>query len=197
MTRRLAPADDARLGRYLDELRAWGKRINLVGSTRADALERHVGDALGGACALPRGARVADLGSGAGLPGIPIAISGPDLDVTLVEIRERRVAFLRHVVRLLELRCSVVRTRLESPPEVPYDVVLLRAVAPPERAVLLARPWVEDSGEIWVWARERPEPLAPARAPGVADIPLGENGEHGLILRIPAAAVPRGTLQHA
>ncbi len=190
MTGRLAPADDARLGRYLDELRTWGKRVNLVGSTRPDALERHVSDALGGASALPRSARVADLGSGAGLPGIPIAIARPDLEMTLVEIRERRVAFLRHVVRLLELRCSVVCTRLESPPEVLCDVVLLRAVAPPERAVLLARPWVEDTGEIWVWARERPERLTAARAAGVADISLGERG---VILRVPASAVPRGT----
>lgn len=193
MTQSLAPAGDARLERYLDELRTWGRRVNLVGSTRAEALARHVDDALAAVPALPHGARVADLGTGAGLPGIPIAIARPDLSMSLVEIRERRVAFLRHVVRTLELDCAVVRTRLEEGCERPFEVVLLRAVASPKRAARLARPWVEDGGEIWIWARERPAGLESAREPDAPDIPLGEDGEHGMILRLPAAAVPRGT----
>lgn len=188
MTQRLSPAQEAELGRYIDELRRWGQRINLVGSTSPDALERHMHESLRGAAALPEGARVVDLGSGAGFPGIPVAIARPDLDVTLVEIRERRFHFLRHVVRTLRIeRCSVERTRIEDPPADPFDVALMRAVAPVARALPMARPWVRDEGEIWLWVRERP-PGVPAGA--AADIPL--EGER-LILRAHAHAVPRGT----
>ena len=75
--------------RFLAELARWAPRTNLVGSSEPAALARHVEDSLAVAGYLPDGARVVDLGSGAGFPGIPIAIARPDLLVTLVEIRER------------------------------------------------------------------------------------------------------------
>jgi len=136
---------------YLAELRRWARRSNLVGSTESGALERHVSDSLAAADLLPRAARVVDLGSGAGFPGIPLAIARPDLDLTLVEVRERRVHFLRHVVRMLDLRCRVERCRIENPPEIPFAYALLRAVAAPPRAAEMARAWVAEDGEIWIW----------------------------------------------
>ncbi|NRA01391.1 MAG: 16S rRNA (guanine(527)-N(7))-methyltransferase RsmG [Myxococcales bacterium] len=179
--------------RFLDELTAWGRRVNLVGSTSPDALQVHVSDALGVVDALPAGARVVDLGSGAGFPGIPLALVRPDLRLTLVEIRERRVAFLRHVKRVLGAGFEVRRTRIEHGPEPsgPYEFALMRAVAPLRRALPLARPWVHDDGEIWVWTREAvPESVDPAT--GLAGrIELGARGQ---VLRVRAAAVPRGTL---
>lgn len=189
MTRRLSPAHEADLGRYIDELRRWGQRTNLVGSTSPEALARHVDESLRGAAVLSAGARVVDLGSGAGLPGIPVAIARRDLDVTLVEIRERRFHFLRHVVRTLDLgHCRVERTRIEEPPPELFDVALMRAVAPVGRALPMARPWVRDEGEIWIWARERPSEAPSGAGP---DIPL-EGGR--IILRAHAHAVPRGTV---
>jgi 16S rRNA (guanine527-N7)-methyltransferase len=162
--------------------------VNLVGSTEPTALVRHIDESLRGAAALPQRARVVDLGSGAGLPGIPVAIARPDLNMTLVEIRERRFHFLRHVVRTLRLeRCGVERRRIEEPPEGPYDVALMRAVAPLPRALPMARPWIHDEGEVWIWARSRPPGLPEGAGP---DIPLG--GERA-ILRMRAHAVPRGT----
>ncbi|MCE2390294.1 MAG: 16S rRNA (guanine(527)-N(7))-methyltransferase RsmG [Proteobacteria bacterium] len=152
-----------RLARYLDELRSWARRTNLVGSTEDPALSRHVEDSLAAAPHLPEGARVADLGSGAGFPGIPLAVARPDLQLLLVEIRERRAHFLRHVVRTLDLPCEVGRQRIEDAPDRGFDFALLRAVAPPEASLKLAEPWVEPGGEIWLWAGPRadaPEPKA-------------------------------------
>ncbi len=180
------------LERYLDELRHWGARTNLVGSLAPDELAAHVRDSLAAAPHLPRGAQVVDLGSGAGFPGIPLAIERPDLRLTLVEVRERRVHFLRHVVRTLGLEVAVERTRLEDPPADLADYALIRAVAAPARSLELARPWISESGEIWVWAGPGAE--LPGRAAAAAaqagDISLAERGS---ILRVPAAAVSRGT----
>jgi 16S rRNA G527 N7-methylase RsmG len=117
-----------------------------------------------------------------------VAIVRRDLDVTLVEIRERRFHFLRHVVRTLGLgHCRVERTRIEDPPAEPFDVALMRAVAPVVRALPMAQPWVRDDGEIWIWARERPSGAPTGAEP---DIPL--EGQR-IILRAHARAVPRGT----
>ena len=181
-----------RLSRFLDELALWGARINLVGSLERAALEIHVTDSLAAARALPAGARVADLGSGAGFPGIPIAIARPDLDLVLVEIRERRIHFLRHIVRTLGLRCEVRRASIEKVPERRVEYALLRAVAPLREAVELGRRWIETSGQIWVWSREDGAALG---VPGVEALSLDADGSRGRILRIPGHAFPRGTLQ--
>jgi 16S rRNA (guanine527-N7)-methyltransferase len=178
---------ESQLERYLDELRAAGERINLVGSTAPADLARHVADSIEPASAIPTGARVVDLGSGAGFPGIPIAIVRPDLSVTLVEIRERRVHFLRHVVRTLGLSCRVMRKEIEtpSPPET-FDLALVRALAPQRVAFSLALPWVRASGEVWIWASARAPTL-----PGA--IPALGLSSGGCVLRARVAAVPRGT----
>jgi 16S rRNA (guanine527-N7)-methyltransferase len=176
----------SQLERYLDELRRAGDRVNLVGSTAPEALARHIADSIEPAAHLPTGARVVDLGSGAGFPGLPIAIIRPDVTVTLVEIRERRVHFLRHVVRTLGLTCQVMRKEIETgPPSGQFDVALARALAPSETALDLARPWVRASGEIWIWASVPGSAFA-----AVPAIPLSSGG---CVLRVRVAAVPRGT----
>jgi 16S rRNA (guanine527-N7)-methyltransferase len=173
--------------RYLEEVTRFGGRVNLVGSTQPADLALHVADSLAAAAELPAGSRVVDLGSGAGFPGIPIALVRPDLSLTLVEVRERRVAFLRHVVRTLELGSEVLRARLEDPPELPFDYALLRAVAPAHRAFELGSGWVREGGEVWLWASSKVRG-APGKLLGEILLPRG-----GRILRIQAHAVPRGT----
>jgi 16S rRNA (guanine527-N7)-methyltransferase len=165
--------------RFLVELTRWGHRVNLVGSTDRAALTRHVEDSLAAVPHLPDGARVVDLGSGAGFPGIPIAIARPDVDLTLVEIRERRASFLRHVVRTLGLGCRVERRRIEDPDPGLHDFAVLRAVAPPVVAAKLGEGWVRRGGEVWVWAGPEAEFDQPH-----ASIPLASGGR---ILRIPRA----------
>ena len=173
---------------YLDELTRWGAHTNLVGSTEPDALRRHVEDSLAAADYLPEGSEIVDLGSGAGFPGVPLALSRPDLRVTLVEIRERRVNFLRHVVRTLDLcQIRVERLRIEDSPSSLFEYVLLRAVAPPPRAFDLGRHWAMPGGEVWIWAGE--DAASPAE-PVAGSIPLASGGA---ILRVPVAEVSRGT----
>jgi 16S rRNA (guanine527-N7)-methyltransferase len=168
------------LDRYLEELTRWGTRTNLVGSLERRALEVHVRDSLAAVPLLGRDATVVDLGSGAGFPGVPIAIARPDLRVTLLEIREKRVHFLRHVVRVLELDCAVVRGSIEAPPATPFDYALARAVAEPAELFPRARPWVSAAGEVWIWGRARAAELGIENASEVA---LEEG--RGWIVRVP------------
>ncbi len=179
---------EPKLEEYLAELSRWGARTNLVGSLEREALETHLTDALAAAAQLRAGWRAVDLGSGAGLPGIPLAIARPDVRLTLVEIRERRVHFLRHVVRTLELSCEVRRVRIEDPPDDPFDVALIRALAPPPEAIPKARPWVGDQGELWIWSRE---PALSLPWPVASEISLAPG--RGAVLRIHARDVPRGS----
>ena len=137
-----------------------------------EALRNHVEDSLSAAPELPDGARVVDLGSGAGFPGVPIAIARPDLAIVLVEIRERRVHFLRHVVRELGLGVEVLRESIDRAPDVGFDVALVRALAPPERALEMASPWLVSSGEIWIWTKGS----IPVGFEEVGAVSLGERG---------------------
>lgn len=179
-----ATTSEAGLASFVQELTRWGERMNLVGSTDPAAIARHVDDALAATPYLEPGVSVVDLGSGAGFPGLPIAISRRDLRVTLVEIREKRVAFLRHMVRALALDVAILRQSIEAPAPRRFDRVLLRAVAHPELSAELGRAWVSEGGEVWVWAGPGVE------LPNARPIPLASGGA---VLRIPAEAVSRGT----
>jgi 16S rRNA (guanine527-N7)-methyltransferase len=183
----LDPAAEACIEGFLREVRQWGARINLVGSTTPKALQTHLEDSLVAAAALPPSARVVDLGSGAGFPGIPIAIARPDLEVVLVEIRERRTHFLRHVIRRLVLDCEVWRRSVEDPGSELFDAVLVRALAPPERALPMAQRWARPEGEVWLWTRTVRLP------PDFEEVGSLSLGVRGRIARVRLASVPRGT----
>lgn len=145
----LAPTVAHILLRHLQLVLIWNAKINLTGPADLDALiDRHLADSLCVlvACDLPSGGRVADVGSGAGFPGVPIATLRPDLHVTLVEATRRKVAFLEYVrdeLRLENLR--VVWGRAEHLARQPgfresFDVVVTRAVAPMAVAVAFCLP---------------------------------------------------------
>jgi 16S rRNA (guanine527-N7)-methyltransferase len=106
----------------------WG----LMGPREVPRLwERHVLNSVAIAGLIPSGATVVDVGSGAGLPGIPLAILRPDLDVVLLEPLLRRADFLTQTLEELDLgdRVRLVRGRAEEHKHT-YDVVTARAVAP-------------------------------------------------------------------
>jgi 16S rRNA (guanine527-N7)-methyltransferase len=130
------------LAKYVDLLERWGARINLTAIRDRETLIRlHLGECLRCAQTLPStAASVLDLGSGAGLPGIPIQIARPKLSVTLAESRIRKAAFLREAIRTLELeRASVFCGRAEDiPVNQRFDVVTLRATERISQAIEIA-----------------------------------------------------------
>ncbi len=128
------PAAATALTRYLGELSRWNRVHNLTAITDPDAMiRRHVVESLALRSFL-RGHRVADVGSGAGVPGIPLAIAEPQRHFTLIDSRGKRAAFLRHVKGLLELtNVSVEHRRVEDMNGTePFDTLLVRALAPLE-----------------------------------------------------------------
>lgn len=106
------------LDRYVQELLLWNKKLNLIGPNQQDLVSRHLLDCLS-PVKIFQGMnfeRMADVGSGAGLPGIPLAIFLPDKKVTLIERSRKRCGFLRNVIILLGLqdRVQVVEETLEQ-----------------------------------------------------------------------------------
>lgn len=114
----------------LAELGEWNGRFNLTGIREpADMLRKHLLDSLS---VLPhlRGRRVADVGTGAGFPGLPLAIARPAARFTLIEATAKKARFIEHVVQQLGLpNVSVVNERAEAyRPDAPFDCVVSRAV---------------------------------------------------------------------
>ncbi len=151
----LEPAAADRLVAFAAELVRWNARVDLIGPADLDTVaERHLLDALALVPVLRdlRVRRLADLGSGAGLPGLALAIVLPDLEVVSIEPRGRRAAFQRHATRLLGLgRVQVVETRVEPgvlPAGLPADAVVARAVTSLSELLPLARPLVRPGGVI-------------------------------------------------
>lgn len=116
---------------YLSEIELWNPRAGLVNAAGEDLLVRHLFDSLGALQAirdLPH-RTIADVGSGAGFPGIPLAIFLPDSRVSLIERSKRRCAFLRNVVALTGLRDRVAIVEGDLPGvRDRFDIVTFRAV---------------------------------------------------------------------
>jgi 16S rRNA (guanine527-N7)-methyltransferase len=121
----------------------------LIGPREVPRLwERHLLNCAVVADLIPAGAAVADVGSGAGLPGLVLAVRRPDLRVTLVEPLLRRTSFLEEAVTSLGLEVEVRRARAEDlHGRAEFDVVTSRAVAPLERLVGWTLPLVRGGGE--------------------------------------------------
>ncbi len=133
---------------YVDILANRGIEWGLIGPREGDRLwDRHVLNSVGPAELVPTGATVADVGSGAGLPGIPLALLRPDLNVVLIEPLLRRATFLEQALEELALtdRVAVVRARAEEHRD-RYDVVVSRALAPLPRLIAWCDPLRRPDG---------------------------------------------------
>lgn len=128
------------------ELRAFGQLLATEGITRGligpregeRIWERHILNCLPVTTLLPEGASVADIGSGAGLPGIVIAIARPDLKVTLIEPLQRRVDFLIEASAKLP-NVKVIRGKSENVKGQRFDFVTARAVAPLPKLIAISK----------------------------------------------------------
>ena len=138
---------------FFNELRRWNAKVNLIGPAPApEQIVLHLLDSL---APLPwlsdHPARVLDLGSGGGLPGLVLKILRPAWEVSLVESRERKAAFLRHMVRCLGLAGLTVLEERADPvrgsiPRKSFQLVTARALGPLDRILPLAVPYLAPGG---------------------------------------------------
>lgn len=147
---------------YADILVGPGVERGLIGPREVDRIwDRHILNCAALADLIEQGARVVDIGSGAGLPGVPLAIARPDLAVTLVEPMLRRTDFLTETLAVLGLTATVVRGRAEDAAvravASDADVVVSRAVADLEKLTRWSLPLLRPGGRMLALKGERAE----------------------------------------
>ena len=156
---------------YLDELERWNKRINLTGLTsRRRMLNELLVDSLIPAPYVPDHGCGLDIGSGAGFPSIPIKILHPNLLLQLVEAKIKKVTFLKHAIRILNLDgIHVIQGRIEDLHQelhdTGYHIVTARAVADLSQTLAWCAPNVRFGGILigfigpgWTWEAEKYTP---------------------------------------
>jgi len=192
------PAFDA-ANEYARLLATEGTVRGLIGPREVSRLwERHLLNSAAIASLVPAGARVVDVGSGAGLPGIPLALARPELTVALLEPLARRVAFLTECVERLGLeRVTVVRGRAEETPIRRQlggaDVVTARAVAPLDRLAGWCLPLLRAGGLLLALkgTTAADELAGSGSLPGAADARVTQAGDPPATVIV----VTRGTVR--
>ena len=169
---------------YITLLQKWNSRINLTAVRSADEIvRRHFGESFFAAqTLLPRdcAGTIVDLGSGAGFPGIPIALYAPNAQVTLIESNSKKAAFLNEVVRTLALKnVKVFSHRGEEYPQ-RSELVVMRAVEKFESSVAMASGLIESMGRLAVMIGKAQIGQAKAILPGwrwlePVDVPESES----------------------
>ncbi len=156
--------------KYIDLLLLWNQKISLTSIVDVEQIVRfHFGESLFAKNSVPvEKGRLADLGSGAGFPGLPLAMISPLLEVTLVEANQKKAAFLSEVVRALGLpNVEIVRSRFENLRlrRAAFDFLTARALGQHKELIGWAKRLLVDSGRLILWVgREDVESLS--RTPG-------------------------------
>ena len=164
--------------RYADLLKKEGIERGLIGPSEANRIwDRHIENCIPLTTLFTPSSSVLDVGSGAGLPGIVVALARPDLKVTLLEPLKRRVEFLEEVLELLQLPLKVVHSKAERAKGL-FDHVTARAVAPLPRLVDATWHLVGKGGSLLAMKGERAtleiEALAEEKGRKSMDIELKE-----------------------
>lgn len=193
----LDAAQATALSRLLDELARWNRTYNLTAVTaRGEMLTHHLLDSLSVAPHL-HGARIVDVGTGAGFPGLPLAVAQPQRRFTLLDSNGKKVRFVAHAARTLGLgNVEALQARAgEWAPPAPFDTVVARAFAPlPELVLQVAALCGPDTRLLAMKGRR--DPAERAGLPGgwriEADLDLEVPGlgaeRHVLVLRPPGTA---------
>ncbi len=163
---------------YLNELKAWGKKMNLI--SRSDEREiviKDFLDSLTGQEQLFQGASLLDLGSGAGFPGIPLKIVRPDLKVVLLEVILKKVHFLKNLVRVLGLeRVEVRRTGQKKGVEEnlcgEFDFVISRAFGSLYKLAVAGLPFLKQGGVLLAMKGKKGEDELENNLPALANMGL-------------------------
>lgn len=160
------------LEEYVAQLLKWNAKINLISATTTeDIWNRHVEDSLQLIPLLPAPAKnIVDLGSGAGFPGMVLAITQPEISVTLVEKDQRKSAFLNEVKSRLKLDNLSVVTADIAEHRAQYDVVTARALASLDQLLAFASPLLSPSGvAIFLKGEQHAQEIADAEKTWVFD----------------------------
>jgi 16S rRNA (guanine527-N7)-methyltransferase len=145
---------------YISLLLRWNQRVSLTTVTNpTDILRFHFGESLYAAVCVPiLDGRLADVGSGAGFPGLPLRLARPDLELTMIESNMKKAAFLREVIRQLALGPSkVIRERMEDASITPssVDFVTARALGNHFGTLEWSRTHLARGGKIALWLGEQ------------------------------------------
>lgn len=157
----LSPGAAASLIRFHELLMDWNRRMDLTAVLEEpEMMDRHYVDSLSPLAVpglIPQNAAVIDVGSGAGFPGIPLAVARPDLAVTLLDAQQKRVRFLQEAVSQLSLtNVEVIHSRAEDGAHLPelrerFGLALARALAPLPVLAELLLPFVRPGGRALCW----------------------------------------------
>lgn len=141
----------AKFETYQNLLKKWQPKINLISSnTLENAWQRHFEDSLQIAEYLPKGARTLfDLGSGAGFPGLVLAMLMPELNISLVESDQKKCSFLKTVSRETDTPVTIINARIEAvSSETAPDVIMARALASLSDLFAYCEKWIEANPEL-------------------------------------------------
>ncbi|MXZ80721.1 MAG: 16S rRNA (guanine(527)-N(7))-methyltransferase RsmG [Gammaproteobacteria bacterium] len=144
---------------HAQHLSRWGRRINLTSVLDPEQMiVRHVLDSLSVSPYL-RGARLLDIGSGGGFPGLPLAIAHPDMQTVLLDSRRKKAEFLGHVAARIDLpNVAVARERIEKyRPDRKFDTHVARAVGPVQRLVEQTAPLCSAGSRLLIMKGRSPE----------------------------------------
>ena len=169
-----------KLEAYISLVRQYAKTLDLTSPSMLAEFETAVSRSSVYDQAIPEGSKVLDIGSGVGLPGIPLAIRRPDLSVCLCEIRQRRAAFLERATSGLKLRNVTVQDKdVRKLRDLEFDVVIAQAVGSLEHLFslsqhVLAQNWTLVSRKGAIWQDELAELEARTTVSNVETIPVGD-----------------------
>jgi len=144
-----------RLGIYYSLLTRWNEHLHLVAPCSPEEFAtRHVGESFILLEHLPHGAKIADIGSGAGLPIIPCLIARPDLEATLIESSQKKAVFLREALKEVGRTASIIARRFEEIEAPAVEFVTCRALDQFIRKIPVLIDWAPDGSTLLLFGGE-------------------------------------------
>jgi 16S rRNA (guanine527-N7)-methyltransferase len=141
---------------FTEHLMNWNRIHNLTGAKTYEAIEDQIFDSIYPLTFLPKQKNLLDIGTGAGFPGMILGIAMPNTECTLCEPLQKRAAFLKFIVRELELtNVTVEASRVEDLEVKPYDLITSRAVTDTQTLIEWSRPFIGENTQMLFYKGEQ------------------------------------------